>query len=75
MPFEFMPNIAAQFGESATCISFQENHVLRPKLVALFQDLGTAPIIDEKLMDAATQYCPSGTAHLRCAIFLYAGRY
>jgi pyrroline-5-carboxylate reductase len=50
-----MPNIAAQFGESATCISFPEKH--REKalpIVDLFQDLGTAPVIDEKLMDAAT---------------------
>jgi pyrroline-5-carboxylate reductase len=58
-----MPNIAAQFGESATCISFQENHAMQgQKLVALFQDLGTAPIIDEKLMDAATVLAASGTA-------------
>ena len=58
-----MPNIAAQFGESATCISFQENHAVQgQKLVTLFQDLGTAPIIDEKLMDAATVLAASGTA-------------
>jgi pyrroline-5-carboxylate reductase len=58
-----MPNIAAQFGESATCISFQEQHVVQgQKLVALFQNLGTAPIIDEKLMDAATVLAASGTA-------------
>jgi pyrroline-5-carboxylate reductase len=58
-----MPNIAAQFGESATCISFQEQHTAQgQKLVALFQDLGTAPIIDEKLMDAATVLAASGTA-------------
>ena len=46
-----MPNIAAQFGESATCISFPEKD--REKalpIVDLFQDLGTAPVIDEKLM-------------------------
>lgn len=58
-----MPNIAAQFGESATCVSFQENHAKQgQKLVTLFQDLGTAPIIDEKLMDAATVLAASGTA-------------
>lgn len=58
-----MPNIAAQFGESATCISFQENHAVQgQKLVTLFQDLGTAPVIDEKLMDAATVLAASGTA-------------
>jgi hypothetical protein len=32
------------------------------KLVSLFQNLGTAPIIDEKLMDAATRLAASGTA-------------
>jgi pyrroline-5-carboxylate reductase len=58
-----MPNIAAQFGESATCISFEEKNALQgQKLVSLFQDLGTAPIIDEKLMDAATVLAASGTA-------------
>jgi pyrroline-5-carboxylate reductase len=58
-----MPNIAAQFGESATCISFQEGNAEQgQKLVTLFKDLGTAPIIDEKLMDAATVLAASGTA-------------
>ncbi len=59
-----MPNIAAQFGESATCISFPEKD--REKalpIVDLFQDLGTAPIIDEKLMDAATVLGACGTAY------------
>lgn len=58
-----MPNIAAQFGASATCVAFQEQHKEKAKnVVALFQDLGTAPIIDEKLMDAATVLAASGTA-------------
>lgn len=58
-----MPNIAAQFGESATCISFQEkDKVAAEAVVALFHELGTAPIIDEKLMDAATVLAASGTA-------------
>lgn len=58
-----MPNIAAKFGESATCISFQEQHsTYGQKVVDLFQVLGTAPIIDEKLMDAATVLAASGTA-------------
>lgn len=58
-----MPNIAAQFGESATCIAFKEKDQEQAKnTVALFQDLGTAPIIDEKLMDAATVLAASGTA-------------
>lgn len=58
-----MPNIAAQFGASATCIAFQENHKeVAQQVVALFEGLGTAPIIDEKLMDAATVLAASGTA-------------
>jgi pyrroline-5-carboxylate reductase len=59
-----MPNIAAQFGESATCIAFNntiKNEGLR--VADLFQDLGTAPIIDEKLMDAATVLGACGTAY------------
>lgn len=60
---KIMPNIAAQFGESATCISFQEkDKEAAQNVIALFQDLGTAPIIDEKLMDAATVLGASGTA-------------
>jgi pyrroline-5-carboxylate reductase len=72
-----MPNIAAQFGESSNLCFFQGkmHNAQGQQLVALFQDLGTAPIIDEKLMDAAATVLPSGTAHLRCAIFFYAGRY
>lgn len=58
-----MPNIAAQYGASATCISFAEKHTAEgEKLVSIFKDLGTAPVIDEKLMDAATVLAASGTA-------------
>ena len=58
-----MPNIAAQFGASATCIAFNEKDKEKAQdVVALFQILGTAPIIDEKLMDAATVLAASGTA-------------
>lgn len=58
-----MPNIASQFGASATCIAFHEKDTEKvKKVVTLFQDLGTAPIIDEKLMDAATVLAASGTA-------------
>jgi pyrroline-5-carboxylate reductase len=58
-----MPNIASQFGASATCIAFHEKDKEKAQnVVALFQDLGTAPIIDEKLMDAATVLAASGTA-------------
>lgn len=59
-----MPNIAAQFGESATCISFSDKDKTEAQnVIALFQDLGTAPIIDEKLMDAATVLGACGTAY------------
>ena len=58
-----MPNIASQFGASATCIAFNEkNKDKAQNVVTLFQNLGTAPIIDEKLMDAATVLAASGTA-------------
>jgi pyrroline-5-carboxylate reductase len=59
-----MPNIAAQFGESATCISFHENDKSQAQtVISLFQNLGTAPVIDEKLMDAATVLGACGTAY------------
>ncbi|SEF55836.1 pyrroline-5-carboxylate reductase [Flavobacterium urumqiense] len=58
-----MPNIASQFGASATCIAFHEKDIKKAQnVVSLFQNLGTAPIIDEKLMDAATVLAASGTA-------------
>jgi pyrroline-5-carboxylate reductase len=55
-----MPNIAAQFGASATCIAFNEKDKDKAQNVVAL--LGTAPIIDEKLMDAATVLAASGTA-------------
>lgn len=59
-----MPNIAIQFGESATCISFEEKDKKQAeKVVSLFQQLGTAPVIEEKLMDAATVLGACGTAY------------
>ncbi|HWR93790.1 MAG TPA: pyrroline-5-carboxylate reductase [Flavobacterium sp.] len=59
-----MPNIAAQFAESATCISFSEiNKEAGKKVVELFNFLGTAIIIEEKLMDAATVLGACGTAY------------
>lgn len=59
-----MPNIAIQFGESATCISFAEEDrkTIQP-VIGLFQQLGTAPVIEEKLMDAATVLGACGTAY------------
>ncbi|WP_394759591.1 pyrroline-5-carboxylate reductase [Flavobacterium sp.] len=59
-----MPNIAVQFGESATCISFEEKDKTEAqKVISLFQQLGTAPVIEEKLMDAATVLGACGTAY------------
>lgn len=59
-----MPNIAVQFGESATCISFGEKDKQpAQKVIDLFQQLGTAPVIEEKLMDAATVLGACGTAY------------
>ena len=59
-----MPNIAIQFGESATCISFEDKDKIEAqKVISLFQQLGTAPVIEEKLMDAATVLGACGTAY------------
>jgi len=59
-----MPNIAAQFAESATCVSFSEqNKAEGEQVVELFNHLGTAVVIEEKLMDAATVLGACGTAY------------
>jgi pyrroline-5-carboxylate reductase len=59
-----MPNIAIRFGESATCIAYNEKDKLHAKpVVDLFNLLGTVAIIDEKLMDAATVLGACGTAY------------
>ncbi|MBK8600078.1 MAG: pyrroline-5-carboxylate reductase [Flavobacterium sp.] len=59
-----MPNIAIQFGESATCISFTEKDKKAAQpVIELFQQLGTSPVIEEKLMDAATVLGACGTAY------------
>ena len=59
-----MPNIAAQFGESATCVSFSEkNSEAGRKVLDLFSHLGTALVIEEKLMDGATILGACGTAY------------
>jgi len=59
-----MPNIAIQFGESATCISVPEKDKTHVQpIVDLFQQLGTALLIEEKLMDAATVLGACGTAY------------
>ncbi|AWI25307.1 pyrroline-5-carboxylate reductase [Flavobacterium pallidum] len=59
-----MPNIAAQFGASATCIAFDAKFKTQAdEVINLFQKVGTAPVIDEKLMDAATVLGACGTAY------------
>lgn len=59
-----MPSIAAQFGESATCISFSEKNLKAgSQIVDLFEHLGTALVIEEKLMDGATILGACGTAY------------
>jgi len=58
-----MPNIAVQYGASATCISAAADDIKNAKtIVELFDKVGTAVIIDEKLMDAATVLGACGTA-------------
>lgn len=59
-----MPSIAAQFGASATCISFEDKNACSGKKVTeLFSLLGTALHIEEKLMDGATILGACGTAY------------
>ena len=59
-----MPNIAAQFGESATCISFSgKNREPGQRILELFNQLGTAWVIEEKLMNASTILGACGTAY------------
>ena len=59
-----MPNIAAQFGESATCVSFTEKNKEAGQIIMnLFGNLGTALVIEEKLMDGATILGACGTAY------------
>ena len=62
--FRIMPNIAAEFAESATCISFKDANETDQKIIQdLFNALGTCVAIDEKLMDAATVLGACGTAY------------
>lgn len=59
-----MPNIAIRFGESATCVSYEEKDKAAAKnVIDLFNLLGTVAVIDEKLMDAATVLGACGTAY------------
>lgn len=58
-----MPNIAAQYGESATCVASSDNKgEYISGITELFEEVGTVIPIDEKLMDAATVLGACGTA-------------
>lgn len=58
-----MPNIAVQYGESATCISVLPESLAKTEaIVTLFDAVGTSVVIEEKLMDAATVLGACGTA-------------
>jgi pyrroline-5-carboxylate reductase len=59
-----MPNIAAQFGESATCLAYAAvDEKSGEKVSNLFNQVGSAVRIEEKLMDAATVLGACGTAY------------
>ena len=58
-----MPNIAVQYGASATCVSAMAEDISKTgPLMELFDKVGTSVLIDEKLMDAATVLGACGTA-------------
>ncbi|MBK9292753.1 MAG: pyrroline-5-carboxylate reductase [Bacteroidetes bacterium] len=57
-----MPNIAAQYGESATCVAVNGHHEASAPAIALLEEIGTVIPIEEKLMDAATVLGACGTA-------------
>ncbi len=64
MAIRIMPNIAIQFGSSATCVTVQEEDqsAVQPFL-NLLEQLGSVVLIDEKMMDAATVLGACGTAY------------
>jgi pyrroline-5-carboxylate reductase len=62
--FRAMPNTAIAIRESMTCISYKHASADQIKfIVNIFEQLGKAVIIDEKLMDAATVLGACGTAY------------
>ncbi|WP_300488641.1 pyrroline-5-carboxylate reductase [Flavobacterium sp.] len=64
LAIRIMPNIAIQFGSSATCVTVREEDqtTVKPFLNVLEQ-LGSVVVIDEKMMDAATVLGACGTAY------------
>lgn len=61
--FRAMPNTAIAIGESMTCISYSNANAKQIQAVSnLFDKLGKAVVIEEKLMEAATIIGACGTA-------------
>lgn len=61
--FRAMPNTAIAIRQSVTCISHEEtDRETIDRVQSIFEQLGTAIIIDEKLMDAATVLGACGIA-------------
>jgi pyrroline-5-carboxylate reductase len=60
-----MPNIASRFESLQRVFHSVKIKAQAQAVITLFEDLGTAPVIDEKLMDAATVLAASGTAFAR----------
>ncbi len=58
-----MPNTAAEFCESMTCISFRHaDQDCRKKIISLFDRMGKTVVIPEELMDASTVIGACGIA-------------
>ncbi|PSL06469.1 pyrroline-5-carboxylate reductase [Cecembia rubra] len=63
--FRAMPNIAAEIGESVTCITARNNkEEAEVKVKALFESIGFSITIDENLMEAATVLGACGIAYV-----------
>lgn len=59
-----MPNIAIQFGTSATCVTVREEHLkATASFLTIVEQLGSVILIEEKMMDAATVLGACGTAY------------
>ncbi len=62
--FRLMPNTAIEIGESMTCISYKNsNDDITESVLALFEKLGKAIVINEELMGAATVLGACGIAY------------
>ena len=64
LAIRIMPNIAIQFGSSATCVTVREEDQTTVKsFLNVLEQLGSVVLIDEKMMDAATVLGACGTAY------------